>query len=100
MFTDQDIESATDSLSETPVSVTITSDVQQGLSSSASAMLVGSADIVLSANCPTVQFLCVRLATGPGASFIDNDDSDDSNSKCIDITNRKQCLTGLSVIKC
>ena len=97
VFTDANLQSAADSLGETPVAVTVSSNVQQGLASSAAITLAGSADVILSTtNCPNVQFLCARLRAGSGASYIDSNDGDDSNSRCIDVTSRMQCQTGMS----
>ena len=96
VFTDVDLQSAADSLGETPAAVTISSDVQQGLASSDTITLEGSAGVILSTtNCHNVQFLCARLRAGSDASYIDSNDADYSNSRCIDVTNRIQCQTGL-----
>lgn len=96
VFTDADIQSGTDTLGESAVSVTITSDAQQGLESSTSITLTGTADVTMSTtNCPDVQFLCVKLSAASSSSYIDGDPSYSSNGGCFDVTSRMQCQTGL-----
>ena len=94
-FTNVDIKTSINTLMESSAPVTFSSSVQQGLASSASITLVGTASVTLSAtDCPNVQYLCVRLSAGMGASYIDINNNDNSNAYCIDVTSRMQCQTG------
>ncbi|CAD5123008.1 DgyrCDS11396 [Dimorphilus gyrociliatus] len=82
----------TDTLSQTPVAVTVSlASLQQSLAPSATATVTGTATITFPSGlqCTQLTHVCITLIVGTGASYTDADTT--NNVICLDITNRKTC---------
>ena len=78
-------------------SLVTSDDLQQSLDASTSVMLSGTADLTTPTNsldCENTQYLCVSVAVGLGALYLDVDNSPSSNVVCNDISSLKTCDPG------
>lgn len=78
-------------------SLSTTDDLQQSLDASTSVLISGTADITSpsdSGDCAGSQYLCVEVAVGSGAWYLDVNDVPSSNTFCTDISSVKTCDPG------
>ena len=93
-LSDVDLSGAgTDTLSISAALVS-SDDLLQSLEASTSVMISGTADLMTpstSVQCTNAQYLCVTVAVGSGALYMDVDTSAGSNTVCSDISSVKTC---------
>ncbi len=98
-LSDVDMSVAADTLGLTAVTPSMaTADLQLALSAGGSHQetMSGTASLTVpAAQCTAVQYVCVVLSEGVGASYTDADNSSVSNVMCEDISARKSCAPGI-----
>ena len=95
-YSDVDMSTDTDTLGNTPVSVSISSaDAKQGLAAQSSTVITATVSLELNiSTCSNVTYVCFTMDEGSGASHRDADTSLASNVACYDVTSWKTCAPG------
>ena len=99
-LSDVDIATGTDTLNIADTTISSSVDRQQGLAATASFSSTGTASVTIpSAQCSSIRFLCLKLATPSTALYTDAGPT--NNEKCVDISTKISCSPGqcLEVIR-